>query len=92
MHSLNVRVSIDFRHSQETRIHKRRFRGLVDPTTPRFGARIAGEESDRLRSLLNIETLTVGQQAIAIDSVGEKIGMIRKMDTNDPYDPHWPQP
>ena len=65
---------------------------VVDPRTQRVYVLIADEQFDRLRSLLDMEPLTIDQQQIAIADAGKRAGWDDpEMDAYDQYDAHRPQ-
>ena len=66
---------------------------VVDPRTQRVYVLIADEQFDRLRSLLDMEPLSLDQQRIALSAAGRRAGWDDpEMDVYDNYDAHRPQP
>ncbi len=65
---------------------------VVDPRTQRVYVLILDEQFDRLRSLLDMEPLSLDQQRIAISDAGKRAGWDDpEMDAYDQYDAHRPQ-
>ena len=65
---------------------------VVDPRTQRVYVLVADEQFDRLRSLLDMNPLTIDQQRIALRHAGERAGWDDpEMDAYDNYDAHKPQ-
>jgi hypothetical protein len=66
---------------------------VIDPRTQRIYVLIADEQFDRLRSLLDMEPLSLDQQRVAIHDAGLRAGWNDpEMDAYDNYDAHRPQP
>ena len=66
---------------------------VVDPRTQRVYVLIANEQFDRLRSLLDMEPLTLDQQRMALVDAGQRAGWDDpEMDVYDNYDALKPQP
>ena len=65
---------------------------VVDPRTQRVYVIIADEQFDRLRSLIDMEPLSLDQQRIALRDAGQRVGWDDpEMDAYDQYDAHQPQ-
>ena len=66
---------------------------VVDPWTQRVYVLIADEQFDRLRSLLDMEPLSLEQQRVALHDAGRRAGWNDpEMDAYDHYDDHCSQP
>lgn len=66
---------------------------VVDPRTQRVYVLVANEQFDRLRSLLDMEPLSLDQQRMALVDAGQRAGWDDpEMDVYDNYDAHKPQP
>ena len=64
---------------------------VVDPRTQRVYVIIADEQFDRLRSLIDMEPLSLDQQSVAIRDAGQRAGWDEpEMDAYDHYDAHQP--
>ncbi len=86
MTTLPVELQEMVEHSGDTPVR------VVDPRTQRVYVLIADEQFDRLRSLLDMEPLTIDQQRIAIGDAGKRAGWDDpEMDVYDQYDVHRPQ-
>ena len=65
---------------------------VVDPGTQRVYVIIADEQFDRLRSLIDMEPLSLDQQRITVRDAGQRAGWDdAEMDVYDQYDAHQPQ-
>ena len=66
---------------------------VIDPRTQRVYVLIADEQFDRLRSLLDLEPLSLDEQRVALRDAGKRAGWDDpEMDVYDHYDDHRPQP
>ena len=66
---------------------------VVDPRTQRVYVLIADEQFDRLRSLLDMEPMSLDQQRIALRDAGRRAGWDDlEMNVYDDYDAHRSQP
>ena len=64
---------------------------VVDPRTQRVYVIIADEQFDRLRSLIDLEPLSLDQQRVALRDAGQRAGWDDpEMDAYDHYDSHQP--
>ena len=64
---------------------------VVDPRTQRVYVIIADEQFDRLRSLIDLEPLSLDQQRVALRDAGRRAGWDDpEMDAYDHYDSHQP--
>ncbi len=66
---------------------------VIDPRTQRVYVLIADDQFDRLRSLIDIEPLSIDQQRVALRDAGKRAGWDDpEMDAYDQYDQHIPRP
>ena len=66
---------------------------VVDPRTQRVYVLIEDEQFDRLRSLLDMEPLSLDQQRMALVDAGQRAGWDDpEMDAYDHYDAHMTRP
>ncbi len=66
---------------------------VVDPRTQRVYVLLADEQFDRLRSLLDMEPLTLDQQRMALCDAARRAGWDDpEFDVYDNYEDHHPQP
>ena len=66
---------------------------VVDPRTQRVYVIIADEQFDRLRSLIDMQPLSIDQQRVALRDAGARAGWDdAEMDAYDHYDENFPRP
>ncbi len=87
MTTLPLELQDMIEHSGDTPVR------VVDPRTQRVYVLIADEQFDRLRSMLDMESLSLDQQRMALVDAGHRAGWDDpEMDAYDHYDAHKPLP